>query len=100
MLALDGSRLSTARASFDRNRLIVTNSPIGGADLPTTIGLGTGNVGAIAVSAAHDADDGFIYNSATGRLCFDPDGTGGIVAVQYATLSPRLNLAASDFAVF
>ncbi|HTU12208.1 MAG TPA: pre-peptidase C-terminal domain-containing protein [Allosphingosinicella sp.] len=50
-------------------------------------------------SAAADASDRIVYNNATGALSFDADGVGGIAAVQFATLSPGLGLAASDFTV-
>ncbi len=68
-------------------------------------GAGIGAPGAFnanafyAGTAAHDADDRIIYNSATGQLFFDADGSGAGAAVQFATLSPGLALTAGDFAV-
>jgi Ca2+-binding RTX toxin-like protein len=50
-------------------------------------------------TAAGDAGDRIIYNSATGALSFDVDGTGAAAAVQFATLSTGLGLTATDFTV-
>jgi len=50
-------------------------------------------------SAAADADDRIIYNSATGALMFDSDGTGAGAAVQFALLSAGLAMTASEFLV-
>ena len=62
--------------------------------------LGTLAPGAFATGpAAGDADDRIIYNNATGQLFFDADGSGAGAAVQFATLSPGLNLTAADFTV-
>jgi len=62
--------------------------------------LGALNAVAFVVgSAAADAGDRIVYNSATGALLFDADGIGGAAAVQFATLSAGLSLSASDFAV-
>lgn len=50
-------------------------------------------------SAATDALDRFIYNSSTGGLFFDSDGTGSLGQVQFATLSPGISLSSSDIYV-
>ena len=65
-------------------------------------GLGTGYLGSSQFyigAAAHDATDRIIYNSATGAVFFDPDGTGSAAPVQFAQLSTGLGLTASDFQV-
>jgi len=69
---------------------------------PVFTGLATGPLAAGAFrngSAAVDADDRILYDSATGALYFDADGSGAGVAVQFATLSSGLALSASDFIV-
>jgi Ca2+-binding RTX toxin-like protein len=65
-------------------------------------GLATGALRAGAFntgSAATQADDRIIYNSATGALLFDLDGLGGAAAVQFATISAKPALTAADFVV-
>ena len=51
------------------------------------------------VSAAHDATDRFIYNTTTGALWYDADGTGATVAVQVAVLTGAPALAFGDFLI-
>ncbi|WP_333717197.1 calcium-binding protein [Sphingobium yanoikuyae] len=46
---------------------------------------------------ASDADDRILYDGATGGLFYDADGSGVGEAVQFATLSPGLTLANTDF---
>ena len=65
-------------------------------------GLAVGALSANAFfigTAAHDADDRIIYNDVTGALLFDADGSGAGGAVQFATLSTGLALAASEFVI-
>ncbi|MGH8001113.1 MAG: calcium-binding protein [Brasilonema sp.] len=45
---------------------------------------------------AASASDRFIYNSTTGGLFFDVDGTGSSAQIQLATLSPELALTSSN----
>ena len=52
-----------------------------------------------AGSAAHDADDRIIYDSASGQLFYDADGNGTGAAVLFATLQGNPGLAAADFQV-
>lgn len=50
-------------------------------------------------SAAADASDRIIYNSATGALYYDPDGAGSAAQVHIANLSPGLSLTAATFVI-
>jgi len=50
-------------------------------------------------AAAVDASDRIIYNSATGNLFFDQDGTGAVGQVLFADLASGLALTNNDFFV-
>ena len=68
-------------------------------------GLSTGLLGASAFAvnltgAATDALDRIIYESDTGRLFFDADGSAAGLRVQFAVLAANLSLTNSDFVVF
>jgi Ca2+-binding RTX toxin-like protein len=52
-----------------------------------------------AGAAVHDADDRIIWNSATGQLSYDPDGTGSQGGSLLATLQPGATLLATDIEV-
>jgi Ca2+-binding RTX toxin-like protein len=64
-----------------------------------------GPVGTLAASAfviggaASDAEDRIIYNSATGALSYDNDGTGATAQIQFAVLSAGLALTNNDFQI-
>lgn len=50
-------------------------------------------------AVALDANDHIIYDSGTGALYYDPDGSGSAAMVQFATLTGAPTLGASDFLV-
>lgn len=47
-----------------------------------------------------DAFDRIMYETDTGRLYFDADGSGAGACVQFATLAANLALTSADFFVF
>jgi Ca2+-binding RTX toxin-like protein len=59
--------------------------------------LGLGAFYGSAAGVAHDADDRIIYNTGSGALSFDADGVKEEAAIQFARLSPKLDLSGSDF---
>jgi len=60
---------------------------------PGAVSAGAFHIGA----AAADAGDRIVYDSATGALSYDSDGTGAAAAVTFATLDKGLALTAQDF---
>ena len=50
-------------------------------------------------AGAHDASDRIIYNSTTGALTYDPDGTGAASATRFAAVSTSLALTNADFLI-
>jgi len=70
-------------------------------------GFGGGLAAGVAITAAQfvlgttalNASNRFIYNTITGGLFFDGDGTGTIAAIQIATLSSKPSISASDIVV-
>ena len=70
----------------------------------TGVGLATGALSAnmffsSAAGLAHDADDRIVYNTTTGALSYDADGSGAAAAVQFATLSNHAAITAADFLI-
>jgi Ca2+-binding RTX toxin-like protein len=51
-------------------------------------------------SSATTESDRLIYDSSTGALFFDEDGSGALGQVQFATLASGLSLSSTDFSVF
>lgn len=60
-----------------------------------TLAAGMFNTG----TAATQLDDRIIYNTATGALLYDADGTGAIAAIQFAALTTHPVISAADFVV-
>jgi Ca2+-binding RTX toxin-like protein len=66
----------------------------------TALGLGALSANAFVIgSAAGDADDRIIYNSATRQIFYDADGNGAGAQIQFAVLSLGAPLTAGDFTV-
>ena len=51
------------------------------------------------VTKAHDADDRFIFDTHSGNLYFDRDGSGSGAAVLIGVLTPGTSLSVSDFKI-
>lgn len=65
------------------------------------IGLGQLSASAfVEGSSAQDADDRIIYDSVTGNIFYDADGSGAGAQVIFATVDPGTVLSASDFEGF
>ena len=71
------------------NHIFSAFSAIGGID-PSAFYAGT---------SAHDADDHIIYDSATGNIYYDADGTGAAAQVLFAHVAPATALTNADFLV-
>jgi len=82
--ALGATNVDAIQAYNARNDTILLDDAVFAAlGPPGTLTAGAFNTG----SAASQADDRIIYNSATGALLYDADGVGGVAAVQFATLT-------------
>ena len=63
-------------------------------------GLSAGAFARNATGQATDRSDRIIYETDTGKLYFDRDGTGSAARVHFATLDKNLGLTHADFFVF
>jgi Ca2+-binding RTX toxin-like protein len=61
--------------------------------------LGAGKFWKSATGLAHDADDRIIYETDTGKLFYDSNGSAKGGATHFATLSANLALTHADFVV-
>jgi Ca2+-binding RTX toxin-like protein len=79
-------------SAFD-DRIYIDHTILAG--MTTTGGLAAGAFNTVA----SQSDDRIIFNTVTGALSFDMDGSGTAVAVQFATLSGGWvgTLSASNF---
>ena len=53
----------------------------------------------VMAAAAHDSNDYLIYNTTSGALFYDNDGSGADVAIQIALIGNHVALTAADFVV-
>jgi Ca2+-binding RTX toxin-like protein len=82
---------------FARDKFLVSASGFGGELISgAVITQAQFTVGETAV----DESDRFIYDSTTGGLFFDADGTGISEAIQFAQLSSGLAMTYADIFVF
>jgi beta-glucanase (GH16 family) len=77
------------------DKISLAGAAFAGLGLPGLLDEAAFHLGA----SAADANDRIIYDSATGSLKFDPDGTGPDAEVTFATLSIGLALTSADFIV-
>ncbi len=82
---------SVADNSISLANYIFTNAGPNGTLQPFAFRLGT---------AAGDATDRIIYDSATGSIFYDPDGMGGAAATLFATVDPGTALTHADFLIY
>jgi Ca2+-binding RTX toxin-like protein len=100
----DTFRFDTALGADNVDRILDFNTAADTIALDnavfSTLALGGLSAGAFRVgTAAADADDRIIYNSTTGALIYDSNGSGTNGAVQFATLASGLALTSGDFVV-
>ncbi len=96
---LNGRSVDTIKDFGNGNDVIVL-----GTNVFTALDDHSSEGGALDVSAfeagngvARSADARILYNTATGALAYDADGSGSGAALQFALLQPNLTLTADDF---
>jgi serralysin len=67
--------------------------------LTTTGALASAAFRANTTGLAGDASDRIIYETDTGKLFYDADGTGATAGIQFATVTAGLALTSADFSV-
>jgi Ca2+-binding RTX toxin-like protein len=103
----DSFRFSTALGNGNVDRITDFNVARDTILLDNLIFTEAGSDGPLALGAffksaagvAHDSDDRVIYDTDSGRLYYDADGTGQDTAIQFARLNAHLNLTAADFTI-
>ena len=91
-----GSNLDTVTGFVVADDTISLARSIFGSVAAGTLAAGNLLAGA-GVTSALDADDFILYNSSTGALYYDADGSGAALAVQFAVLPVGLALNNSNF---
>jgi Ca2+-binding RTX toxin-like protein len=103
----DSFRFSTELGSGNVDRITDFKVSDDTIQLDAAIFAAAGAAGPLALSAfhksaagvAHDADDRIIYDTDSGNLYYDADGTDAIGAIRFARLSGNLTLSTNDFVI-
>ncbi|EJM99236.1 calcium-binding protein [Phyllobacterium sp. YR531] len=96
---------TVANSSTNRDTITDFNVPSDTIWMDNAVFTALGGNGGLSAGAFHigaganDAADRIIYNSTTGALYYDADGSGSGAAVQFATLTKGLALTNADFLV-
>lgn len=97
---------NTALGSSNIDKILDFDAPSDTIHLDRTIFKGiaaSGTLGASAFhtgTAAHDSSDRIIYDSSTGKLLYDAEGTGAAAAIHFATLGTGLAINQLDFTAY
>lgn len=100
--ALDGSVDRIADFDTERDFIFLDSevfAGLGAGSMSNPVRLAGGSFVAGANGRAADSDDHVIYDSSTGLLSYDADGSGAVSAVAFARLSAGLNISAWDVLV-
>jgi Ca2+-binding RTX toxin-like protein len=90
---LGAGNVDTIQGFLSGTDKIALDDAVFTAVVPGTLAAGAFLTG----TAAQDGDDRIIYDSATGALYYDSDGTGASAQMQFATLDAGTPLTGSDF---
>jgi Ca2+-binding RTX toxin-like protein len=93
--ALDGVSNVDTLVDFTSGEDKLILSEIIFSNAPTGV-LGAANFVAEAGAVAHDANDFILYDTTTGAVSYDPDGSGAQAAIVFAMLTNHPVLAAED----
>jgi Ca2+-binding RTX toxin-like protein len=103
----DSFRFSTELGDGNVDRIKDFNAASDLVLLDNSIFTQVGDDGVLAIGSfhmsragvSHDADDRIIYDTDSGALYYDADGSGDIDAIQFAQLNRYLDLSADDFII-